>query len=71
MNVPMLKVRGKTSTTLYFVFASWLAITVMFLCKGTAADITAYGIAAAAILVPWLQREWTEKVSVPKNGGTS
>lgn len=61
-----LKSRGRESTTLNFVFASWLAITVMFLWKGTAADMTSYGIAVAALLMVWLGREWTEKVSVPK-----
>lgn len=53
--------RDKESTTLAFVSASWLAITVMFVWKGTAADITNYGIAVAAVLAIWLGREWTEK----------
>lgn len=62
----MMKSRGRESTTLNFVAASWLAMTVMFMWKGTAADITSYGLAVAAILAVWLGREWTEKVSVPK-----
>jgi hypothetical protein len=64
-----LKVRGKESITLNLVVASWLAITVMFMWKGTAADITAYGVSVMAILAPWLAREYTEKVSVPKMEG--
>ena len=66
MSLPMLKSRGRESITLNFVAASWLAMTVMFMWKGSAADITAYGLAVAAILAVWLGREWTEKVSVPK-----
>jgi D-alanyl-lipoteichoic acid acyltransferase DltB (MBOAT superfamily) len=66
MNMPMLKSRGRESTTLNFVAASWLAMTVMFMWKGTAADILTYGSAVGAILLVWLGREWTEKVSVPK-----
>jgi len=61
-----MKVRGRESVTLTFVTVAFIAITSMFLWKGTAADITAYGLAVGAILTPWLAREWTEKVSVPK-----
>jgi len=62
----MLKARGRESITLNFVAASWLAMTVMFMWKGGAADITNYGLAVAALLAVWLGREWTEKVSAPK-----
>ena len=62
----MMKARGRESITLNFVAASWLAMTVMFMWKGSAADIPAYGLAVGAILTPWLAREWTEKVAVPR-----
>ena len=60
--------RGRGSTTLNFVAASWMAITIMFMWKGTATDITAYGVAVMAILTPWIAREWTEKTSKPEAG---
>jgi len=61
-----MKVRGRESVTLTFVAASWLAMTVVFVWKGTAADILNYGTAVGAVLLIWLGREYTEKVSVPK-----
>jgi len=61
-----MKVRGRESVTLTFVAASWLAMTVVFVWRGTAADILNYGTAVGAVLLIWLGREYTEKVSVPK-----
>jgi len=58
--------RGRESTTLLFVAASWFAATSMFMWKGGAADLASYGLAVGAILGIWLGREWTEKTSVPK-----
>lgn len=58
--------RGRESTTLKFVSVSWLAVTLVFVWKGGAADMASYGGAVLAILAPWLGREWTEKVSKPK-----
>ena len=60
--------RGRESTTLSFIGASWLAVTVMFMWKGSAADIMQYGTAVGAILLIWLGREWTEKISKPDVG---
>ena len=62
----ILKSRGRESTTLTFVTLAFVAVTAMFLWKGGAADMLNYGTAVLAILAPWLQREWTEKVSIPK-----
>lgn len=53
--------RGKESTTLAFVAATWLAETSVFVLRGTAADIISYGTATGATLLIWLGREWTEK----------
>ena len=57
--------RGRESTTLMFVTASWLAISVVFVFAGlknaSADGIQEYGIAVSAILLIWLGREWTEK----------
>ena len=53
--------RGRESMTLSLVSVSWLALTVMFMWKGTAADMLNYGTAVAAVLAVWLGREWTEK----------
>jgi len=53
--------RGKESLTLTMVVASWLAISVMFLWKGSAADIGAYAAGCLAIITPWLGREAMEK----------
>lgn len=58
--------RGRESTTLSFVGASWFAVTAMFMWKGSAAELASYGLAVAAILGIWLGREWTDKVSAPK-----
>jgi len=60
--------RGRESTTLSFVSASWFAVTVMFIWKGSAADIMQYGTAVGAILLIWLGREWTEKAARPEAG---
>ena len=57
--------RGRESTTLLFVAASWFAVTSMFMWKGTSADLASYGMAVAAIMAIWLGREWTDKVSAP------
>jgi len=60
--------RGRESTTLSFVGASWFAVTVMFIWKGSAADIMQYGTAVGAIMLIWLGREWTEKAVRPEAG---
>jgi len=57
----LLKVRGKPSTTWTLVAASWMAVTIMFLWKGSAADITPYGAAVMLILAPMIAREITDK----------
>jgi len=61
--------RGNPSKTLTFVAISWAVMTVKFATAGLvfagqhipAMDIQSYGIAAAAILAPWIAREWKEK----------
>lgn len=58
--------RGRESTTLAFVAASWFAVTMMFMWKGTAADIGAYGAAVALILAIWLGREWQTRPKEPQ-----
>jgi len=60
--------RGRESTTLSFVGASWFAATVMFMWKGGAAALGSYGAAVGLILAIWLGREWTEKTSKPAAG---
>lgn len=55
--------RGKESLTLTLVIFSWLTITLMFVWKGSAADITSYAAGCLAILTPWLGREWIEKAN--------
>jgi hypothetical protein len=62
--------RGKESTTLGFVFFSWLILILKFSVSGI--DLGAlgvqqtisageFGMAVAAILAIWLGREWAEK----------
>ena len=61
--------RGRASHTLMFVVVALLVLIVKFAVSGLilfgyhAQEIAAqdFGIAFAAILAPWLGREWTEK----------
>lgn len=63
-------VRGKESTTLFFVTVSWSLVAVKFLVAGV--DLGLFGLmppmtalefggAVAFILAIWLGREWQEK----------
>jgi len=70
LNIGLLKIRGKESTTLTFVTISWAILQVKFLISGiklgslgvqqliTAAE---FGAATALILGIWLTREWKAK----------
>ena len=54
----LLDSRGRESITLQIVVASWLAITVMFMWKGSASDIASYGASVLLLLAGWLGREY-------------
>ena len=63
--------KEKKSTTLFFVFISWLAVTGKFTVAGMTFPILGtmplmsaaeYGSATLMILGIWLGREYTEKV---------
>jgi len=63
-------VRGKQSTTLFFVGVSWAVVLVKFLVAGTTLGPLGimppmgageFGSAVALILAIWLGREWQEK----------
>lgn len=62
--------RGRESTTLTFVFISWLAVLIKFIIAGFTLPVLGdmppmtageFGGATTAILAVWLGREWTEK----------
>lgn len=64
--------RNQESTTLAFVRFSWLVVTIKYLIGGLALGALGimpaigtgeFGGAVTAILMIWLGREWTEKVS--------
>jgi len=62
--------RGRESTTLAFVSASWLALWLKFVLAGVTLPLfglvppmsaTEFGLAVAGVLAIWLGREWTDK----------
>lgn len=57
--------RGKASHTLFFVAVAFLVVTVKFSISGffgqEAMSLSEYGAAFAAIVVPYIGREWIEK----------
>lgn len=57
--------RGKRSKTLFFVSIPWLVLVVKFLVGGLwgmpVIEAEDFGLAVAAVLVPWVGREWKEK----------
>lgn len=65
--------RGKQSTTLFFVFVSWLVLVMKFAIAGMTFPVVGqmapmsageFGMAVAGVLAIWLGREWTEKTKV-------
>ena len=71
----LLSVRGRESKTYKFVFIAYWVVTIKFALAGLShtdgqwsfvfsfTGATEYGMAIGAILLIWLGREWTEKVS--------
>lgn len=62
--------RGRESTTLAFVSATWLAIWIKYLFAGATLPLfgsvppmsaTEFSLATAGVLAIWLGREWTDK----------
>lgn len=57
--------RGKPSHTLFFVSVAFLAITAKFCIGGffglPPVGLSEYGAAFAAIVVPYIGREWIDK----------
>jgi len=70
--------RGKESRTLTFVSVAYWMVTFKYVVGGVAyaghgltvniphMSANEYSLAIGAILLIWLGREWTEKVSAPK-----
>ena len=65
MKLPTIKdTRDRESTTLMFVTIAFITMNFGYLWNIThnqAATLTEYGMAFAAILAPWLTREWIKK----------
>jgi hypothetical protein len=67
-------IRGRESTTLFFVYISWLLLVVKFAVGGFETPFgtmpvigaTEFGIAVTAILAIWTAREYKEKDLVQK-----
>lgn len=53
--------RGKRTVTLTFVTVAFLAETFVFVARGDASHLAAYGSAILLTLGPWLAREGMEK----------
>lgn len=65
MKLPTLKdTSDRESTTLMFVTIAFITLNFGYLWNllhGVAATMTEYGMAVAAVLAPWLGREWIKK----------
>ena len=65
MKLPTLKdTSERESTTLMFVTIAFITMNFGYIWNivhGTASTLTEYGMAFAAILTPWLTREWIKK----------
>lgn len=78
-NIPDMKMtdsRHRESRTLFFVTVSWVVLLVKFLVEGLtlpmvgevpSMSVSQFSTGFGAILLVWLGREWTEKVSKPKS----
>ena len=61
--------RGRPSPTLFFVATAFVAVTVKFVIGGffglPVVGLSEYGAAFAAIVVPYIGREWIDKTVRP------